>query len=99
MKKYISKIVCVMLLATGISLTSTAQFVVKVRPEIRVVNPRPVAPGPKHVWVSGEYVWKDRDYVYHDGYWALPPEHRTRWVDGHWRHKRNGWVWIPGHWR
>ncbi len=99
MKKYISKVVTVMLLSLGVAFASSAQIVVKIRPHTPVVKVRPPLPSPKHVWVTGEYVVRDGGYVYNDGYWVVPPERRTHWVEGHWRHRRGGWVWVPGHWR
>ena len=99
MKKYLSKFTAVLLLSMAVSFASNAQFVIKVRPGAPVVRVRPIAPGPRHVWVSGEYVWRSGQYYYNDGYWATPPSRHTHWVEGRWKHRRGGWVWIPGHWK
>ncbi len=99
MKKFLSKFTAVMILGLAVSFTSSAQFVIKVRPGAPVERVRPASPGPRHVWVTGEYVWRGGQYIYNDGYWATPPSRRTHWVEGKWKHKRGGWVWIPGHWK
>ncbi len=99
MKKYLSNFTAVLLLSMAVSFASNAQFVIKVRPGTPVVRVRPIAPGPRHVWVSGEYVWRSGQYYYNDGYWATPPSHHKHWVEGRWKHRRGGWIWIPGHWK
>lgn len=99
MKKYISKFTAVFLFGMAIAFATSAQFIVKVRPAAPVMKVRPVAPGPRHVWVSGEYVWRSGRYEYVEGYWVEPPLRRTHWVEGRWRHRRGGWVWVPGHWK
>ena len=82
----------------AVMFAAEAQFVIKVRPAAPVIRVRPVAPGPRHVWVAGDYVWREGD-TYVDGYWVVPPAHRSHWVEGRWKHRRGGWVWIPGHWK
>ena len=79
------------------SVESGAQVIIKVRPA-PVVSVRPLAPGPRHVWVGGEYIWRGGSYVYVDGYWAEPPRRFRVWKDGHWKRRHGGWVWVPGHW-
>lgn len=98
MKKYLLK--CIMLIALAISFSAAdAQFFIKIRPMAPVIRVRPLAPSPRHVWVSGEYVWRGNEYVYTDGYWAEPPFPGRRWIEGHWKNGRRGWVWVPGHWK
>ncbi len=99
MKRYISKLTAIMILAMTFSFASSAQIVVKVRPLSPVVKIRPASPGPRHSWVTGEYVYRGGQYIYTDGYWAEPPLRRTHWVEGRWKHRRGGWIWIPGHWK
>jgi len=81
------------------SFESAGQVVVHERPREPVISARPSAPAAGYVWVSGEYVWKVKNYVYVQGYWAVPPAHKTKWVEGRWRHRRGGWIWIPGFWK
>ena len=86
-------------IAMSFSAAADAQIYVKIRPSHRVVNVRPPAPSPAHVWVSGEWTWGNGRYNYRDGYWDRPSNGHRGWVDGRWKHTRRGWVWIPGHWR
>lgn len=99
MKKNLVKYFVIVLVMLGSAFSSSAQFVIKVRPASPVVRVRPAHPGPKYIWVQGDYVWRRGQYVYTDGYWAVPPPRYSNWVEGRWKHRRGGWVWIPGHWR
>lgn len=99
MKKYFAKLTLLLIVTLSMSVCADAQFVVKVRPGAPVVRARPVMPSPRHSWVAGEYAWRGGQYVYTDGYWAQPPHPGNRWVEGHWKNSRRGWVWIPGHWK
>ena len=99
MKKYIAKIIMLLVVAVSFSAAADAQFVVKFRPLAPVIRVRPLAPSPRHVWVNGEYVWRSGEYIYTEGYWAEPPHPGYRWIEGHWKETRRGWRWIPGHWR
>ena len=99
MKKFLLKIFMLVAIAVSFSAVADAQFVVKIRPEAPVIRVRPIAPSPRHLWVSGEYVWRSGRYEYVEGYWAEPPMRRHFWVEGHWKNTRRGWVWVAGHWR
>jgi hypothetical protein len=99
MKKYFLRIIVMLTLAISFSSIAEAQFVVKIRPAAPAFRARPIAPSRAHIWVGGNYVWRGGQYVYEEGYWAMPPGPRSFWVEGHWKHRRGGWVWIPGHWR
>jgi hypothetical protein len=68
-------------------------------PRVAIVETRPVAPSPRHVWVGGFNRWDGRAYVWVPGRWDLAPRARHAWVPGHWRHNRHGWYWVNGHWR
>ena len=86
-----------MLFATA---DSNAQIVVRARLYHRgPVVVRPVAPSPRHVWVSDEWAPSGATYVERPGYWAVPPRPRAVWVAGHWANRPRGYVWVPGHWR
>ncbi len=100
MKKNRLKILSLFFVAASLGFTASAQFVVKVRPEHRVVTAvRPNRPSPRSVWIEGEWAWRDGNYVYTDGYWAEPSLGYSAWIPGHWKRRRGGWTWIPGHWR
>ena len=83
----------------SISAVTEAQLAVKVRPEPPVLLGMPIAPSPKHVWVSGEWVRRGDNYFYVDGHWTRPPFRYHRWIEGHWKNTRRGWVWKAGHWK
>jgi hypothetical protein len=86
----------------GLAFTRVApaqRVYVGVAPPPVVVERRPVAPGPRYVWVGGYQSWNGRAYVWVPGHWMLPPGPARVWVQGHWRHNGYGWYWVPGHWR
>ena len=98
MKKYFSRIIVLITLALSFTAAAEAQLVVRIRPAAPLIRVRPIAPSPRHVWVTGEYAWRGNQYVYTDGYWAEPPFPGRVWIEGHWKETRRGWVWKPGHW-
>ena len=77
--------------------SSSAQIVVRVRPD-RPHYERPVAPGPRHVWIDEDWTPRGNTYVFNGGRWAEPPHERAHWVPGHWKETPNGYVWREGHW-
>ena len=97
MKKYISKIIMMIVLAITFSAAANAQLRVKIRPSI-TLETRPPRPSPHHIWVYGEWHPDGNRYSYKQGYWAEPPQHRRRYVEGHWVHNRYGYIWVPGRW-
>ena len=97
MKKYVVKVCLIVVLGISTGYAANAQFV-RERP-VFVFGVRPVAPGPRHVWVEGEWQWRGGRYVPIEGYWGIPPAYSHRWIPGHWNRRRAGWFWIPGHWR
>jgi hypothetical protein len=72
---------------------------VRVPPPPAVVEVRPAAPSPEHVWVEGYHNWNGNAYVWVPGRWETAPRHHARWIAGHWRHSPRGYYWVPGHWR
>ena len=72
---------------------------VRTGPPARIVEVRPVAPGPRYVWIDGYHRWDGRGYVWVPGRWAAPPRARAAWVPGRWAHDRRGWYFVEGHWR
>jgi len=83
---------------TATVLTSSAQLIIKVRPE-RPHYVRVEAPSPRHVWVDEEWEWHDGGYVWAGGRWVEPERPGARWVPGRWRERPGGWIWVRGHWR
>jgi YXWGXW repeat-containing protein len=92
--------VVAVLLVAGTSLAEAGTRVyVRVGPPAAVVHVRPVAPGPRHVWVPGYYRYDRRAYVWTPGVWVVPPRRHTVWVEPRWVHDRHGWYFVAGHWR
>lgn len=98
MKRYLKKLIAIFIISFAAITTTNAQIIIKVRPAAPVVRARPLAPGPRHVWVAGEYAWQGGTYVYTDGYWAVPPARFRVWKEGHWKKRPGGWIWVRGHW-
>jgi hypothetical protein len=76
-----------------------AEIVVKVAPPARIVETRPVAPGPGYVWVGGYHRWDGHAYVWTPGEWRRPPHEHAHWVDHRWVHRKDGYVFVEGHWK
>ena len=72
---------------------------VRVRPPVAIVEVRSVAPRPDHVWIPGYHAWRGSVYVWVPGHWDARPHARARWVNGRWRHHRDGWYWVEGRWK
>lgn len=96
MKKFLTTAFLGIALAAG---AAQAQVYVRIGPPPPVVERRPIAPGPRHVWVDGYYRWDGGRYVWAPGYWVRPPRPHARWVAGRWVHRHGGWLWMEGHWR
>jgi WXXGXW repeat (2 copies) len=93
-----SKIVVAVLIAFLSIQNVNAQLVIKIRPTFgRVV--RTNAPSNRHVWIEEDWACRNNNYAYTGGYWSAPPRGRSKWIPGHWKNTRRGWVWKPGHWR
>ncbi len=74
-------------------------YVVRERPVV-IIKTQPLAPSPRHIWVTPEWIWRGGRYVQADGYWALPPRPGFAWVPGRWAERPGqGWFWVRGHWR
>ncbi len=87
-------------LSLASSAHAAARVYVQIGPPAAVVEVRPVAPGPHHVWIEGYHRWDGHAYVWVGGRWALPPGAYHTWVPGHWvHHPHHGWYWVEGHWR
>ena len=89
------------LLSTVLSaITASASGVyVRVGPPAPIAEVRPVAPGPRYVWVDGYHRWDGRAFAWVPGRWVLPPRAHAVWVPGRWVHEKRGYYWVDGHWR
>ena len=83
----------------AVPASASTRVYVRVGPPAPVVEVRPVAPGPRYVWVDGYHRWDGRAYVWVPGRWAIPPRARSAWVPGHWAHTSRGYYFVDGHWR
>jgi hypothetical protein len=99
MKKELIAAACALFLTAG---AANAQLVVRIGPP----PPRPVErippPPPEHrdwAWHAGYHRWDGAHYVWVPGAYVVPPHPHAVWVEGHWRHRGEGWVWVEGHWR
>ncbi len=101
MKKKVLKLAflaMLMVAAGSFANTASAQVYVSIRPEWHPIV-RPVAPGPRHVWIDEDWEYRNGTYVAVGGHWAEPPHPGWIWVPGHWSHEeRRGHFWHPGHW-
>jgi hypothetical protein len=84
---------------SAIPASASTRVYVRVGPPAPIVEVRPVAPGPRYVWVNGYHRWDGRAYVWVPGKWAVPPRARAVWVPGRWVHEKRGYYWVDGHWR
>lgn len=92
--------VVAVLLVTSTSLAEAGTRVyVRVGPPAAVVQVRPVAPGPRYVWVPGYHRYHRHAYVWTPGVWVVPPRRHAVWVAPRWAHDRHGWYFVAGHWR
>jgi len=84
---------------SAIPASASTRVYVRVGPPAPIVEVRPVAPGPRYVWVDGYHRWNGRAYARVPGRWVVPPRARAVWVPGRWVHEKRGYYWVDGHWR
>ena len=102
MRRHLVALIVAVLAATiaPSGASAATRIYVKIGPPAAVVEVRPVAPGPRHVWIAGYHRWDGHVYVWVPGRWEQPPAHYTAWAPGHWSHHHsNGWYWVDGHWK
>ena len=79
--------------------SASTRVYVRVGPPAPIVEVRPVAPGPRYVWLDGHQRWDGRAYAWVPGRWVLPPRAHAVWAPGRWVHEKRGYYWVDGHWR
>jgi WXXGXW repeat (2 copies) len=84
---------------SAIPASASTRVYVRIGPPVPIVEVRPVAPGPRYVWVDGYHRWDGRAYAWVPGRWVLPPRAHAVWVPGRWVHEKRGYYWVDGHWR
>lgn len=98
MKKTFLPLVCGLLLTASIASAQVAIRIGPPPPQREVIPVRP-HDHPNWVWQQGYQRWDGQRYVWVPGNYVAPPYRHARWVPGHWRNTRRGWVWVQGHWR
>ena len=98
MKKKLSKLFLMMLLAFSVSFAASAQIYVRIRPTFPVVV-RPPQPSPVHVLVNEDWQPDGRSYRYSGGHWEAPSRPGYYRTQGHWQQNRRGNTWVPGRWQ
>lgn len=86
-------------LSTSPAALAAPRIYIRTAPPAPIVEVRPTAPSPRHVWVEGYHRWDGRAYVWTPGAWQIHPRGRAVWVPGHYAQHRRGYYWVPGHWR
>ena len=104
----IARIICIVSLAIGCSLTIPAQsraqiavgVSVRIGPPPLPVYVQPVCPGPDYIWVPGywAYDYEDEDYFWVPGTWVLGPEPGFLWTPGYWGWSDGFYAWHAGYW-
>ena len=70
---------------------------VTVAPPPPIVEVRPAAPSPNHVWIPGYWHWNGSRHVWVGGRWSAPRA-GMRWEPDHWEHHGNVYRRVPGRW-
>lgn len=70
----------------------------QVAPPGALVEVRPVAPSPTHVWIPGYWHWQGHHYFWVVGRWSAPQKGHT-WEPHRWERDGNHWKFVVGHWR
>ncbi|MDX2018768.1 MAG: YXWGXW repeat-containing protein [Deltaproteobacteria bacterium] len=75
-----------------------AKYKVEVAPPAPVVERRPEAPSPRHIWVPGYWAWTNDRHVWVSGMWSMPPEQNVVWVAPQWVNETGSWLFFEGQW-
>jgi hypothetical protein len=70
---------------------------VVVAPPPPIVEVRPAAPSPQHVWINGYWHWNGSRHVWVGGRWSAPRA-GMRWEPDHWVHDGRIYKRVPGRW-
>ena len=74
------------------------KYRVAVAPPKHVVERRPEAPSPRHVWVPGYWTWTVDRHVWVSGMWSMPPQQNVAWVEPQWVNESGAWLFFEGQW-
>ena len=81
------------------SLSSVEGSQVSLPPAVLVDLLRGEAPVLVHSNGPASVAWEGDRYVWVSGHWERRHHAGAVWVDGQWKHDRDGWYWVEGHWR
>jgi hypothetical protein len=98
MKKRLSKMFFLMLVAFSISFAASAQIYVQIRPTFPVVV-RPPQPSRGYVWVNEEWEPNGNEYRYSGGRWEAPSHPGYYRRQGYWKQSSRGNTWVRGGWQ
>ena len=70
---------------------------VTVAPPPPIVEVRPPAPAPNHVWIPGYWHWNGSRHVWVGGRWSAPRA-GMRWEPDHWEHNGRAYRHVQGRW-
>jgi hypothetical protein len=98
MKKKLSKLLFLFAIIFSVSLSSSAQIYVKIRPPGPIIV-RPPQPSRAHVWIGEDWESHEGTYRYSGGHWATPPHRGYTRRSGYWKQTRHGQIWVQGSWR
>ncbi|MEQ1884868.1 MAG: hypothetical protein ABL967_07385 [Bryobacteraceae bacterium] len=89
------KAIAIMVLAASSMFAGVAVGVrIGAPPAPRAIGVRPVAPGPRHVWVDGYWYPSGNRYLWRSGYWAAAPYRGSYWVAPRW----DRGMYFAGYW-
>lgn len=99
LRKLTLALVFTALIGSAGAVQALPRIYIPVPPPPPIVEVRPVAPGPRHIWIEGYHRWDNGAYTWVPGHWERRPRAHSVWVRGHYVHGRRGWYWVPGRWR
>src|SRR5215472_3847994 len=102
----IARIICLVFLAIGCSLTIPAQsraqiavgVSVRIGPPALPVYVQPVCPGPGYIWTPGYWAYGPDGYYWVPGTWVQPPVVGVLWTPGYWGWSNGYYLWHEGYW-
>lgn len=106
MKRIVTGLLAVLLLAVPVSLVPTSPasaqvavgFSVSIGPPLLPLYPQPLCPGAGYIWVPGYWAYGPYGYYWVPGAWVLPPRVGLLWTPGYWAWEAGYYRWRPGYW-